>query len=245
MLTIHGRRVLGSTRLLVALSKNSTLTRGAKLCYLVMAGYGRDSGECYASTATLATTLHTVKRQVKRWVNELRAAGFIASKRIASKPSHHVFLWHPDYAAAGALWGDTNVPEGVTTQSPGGDTSVPQMYRNQGREVRSSGGPAVSRQSKGSVPQRSKSEATKPTTPLFEEVKKHIWGYYQGEDTRPVRPPDNDIVNQCVTALQGHTIQELERFLRALFSAGHTPNRPSGPKKYAWFPRVIRNHFQS
>jgi hypothetical protein len=93
------------------------------------------------------------------------------------------------------------------------------------------------------VPQRSKGETTTTTTPLFDAVKKHIWGYYQGEDPRPVRPPDDDIVNRCVAALHGHNIEELSRFLHQLFREGATPNRPSGPKRYSWFPRVIQNHF--
>ncbi|MGA2329173.1 MAG: helix-turn-helix domain-containing protein [Bryobacteraceae bacterium] len=243
MQTIHGRRVLGSTRLLVAFSKNHTLTRGAKLCYLVMAGYGRDSGECYASTSTLAATLHTVKRQVKRWVNELRAAGFIASNRVASKPSHHVFLWHPDFAVAVATWGVANVPEGVSPASPGGVTNVPQMYRNHRRESTSSAGPAVSRQDKESVPQRSKGETAETTTRTFQAVKAEIWGYMTGERKTPVPPPPDAIVRQCVAELHGHSTDELHLFLRQRFLNGYAPGSTSGPRGYAWFPPVIHNQF--
>jgi hypothetical protein len=208
-----------------------------------MAGYGRDSGECYASTTTLATTLFTVQRHVIRWLNELRAAGFIASRRVPGKPSHHVFLWHPLFAAAVLARGDNSVTLPLTPMSQGYDTGVTQMYRTQGVELTSSRGPADYRQAKGSVPQPRSSQTDPTTTPIFEAVKAEIWGYMTGESKTSARPPDDAIVLKCVAELHGHKTEELHLFLQQRFLDGYTPGSKSGPREYSWFVQCLHNRF--
>jgi len=221
METVCGRRVLGSTRLLRAFAEHSALPLGARLCYLLMCAYGRDSGECYTSAATLARVLHTSRRAVKRYWHLLRQAGWISSRRVPGKVSHHVFPWHPKFAEASPVGGDRTVPTLGTKPAPGGDRAVTQMERTYVREEKSSSA----------------------TTKLHSEVRAEIWGYFQGERRIQVDPPDNDIVRQCVQALRGHTIEELRAVLRGLFRTGHRPGQSGGPRSYAWFPRVIQNTF--
>lgn len=220
--TIHGRRVLGSTRLLKALSKNRTLSRSAKFCYLLMCGYGRDSGECYASLSTLAGQLLTSRRQVKRWIHQLENAGFIATRHVPGKPAHRVFPWHVDFTAAFTLSGDTDGPTLGTPMAPSGDTGVPRCIGSNREEVTSS----------------------KPSMTTATEVRRHVWGYFQGQGKDQVPPPDQQIVERCVRALHGHSVEELEQFLRAQFRQGRERGKPSGPRGYAWFPAVIEQHFR-
>lgn len=75
------------------------------------------------------------------------------------------------------------------------------------------------------------------------QVRAHIWGYMQAQRKQRVTPPDAQIVERCVRALSGHTIEELEVFLRERFRAGCLPGEPTGPRSYAWFPKLIENHF--
>jgi len=221
MESVCGRRVLGSTRLLKAFAEARNLPLGARLCYLLMTAYGRDSGECYASAATLARVLGISRRAVKRYWQILRRQGWLASKRVAGKVSHHTFPWHALYALASPGGGDTIVPTGGTKAAPGGDTAVPQMYRT----YTEGGGSSMT------------------AAALEEGVRQHIWGYFQGERRAQVPPPDRDIVRRCVAALHGHSVEELERLLRRLWREGAQPGRASGPRGYAWFPRVLENAF--
>ena len=78
---------------------------------------------------------------------------------------------------------------------------------------------------------------------LSHRVRAHIWGYMQGQRTDQVAPPDAQIVERCVRALNGHTVEELEALLRERFRTGSRPGQPSGPRSYAWFPALIQNHF--
>ena len=74
-------------------------------------------------------------------------------------------------------------------------------------------------------------------------VRAHIWGYMQGQRKERVASPDAQIIERCVRALNGHTIEELEALLRERFRAGCRPGESGGPRGYAWFPKVIHNHF--
>jgi hypothetical protein len=221
METICGRRVLGSTRLLRAFAEAPRLSRGARLCYLLMAAYGRDSGECYASSTSLAHDLRASKRAVKRWWYELRHAGWIHPQYVAGKPTHHVFPWHPILAAAISTGGDNSVIPPVPKLAQGDDRIVTQMYRND-------------------VEERRRRSAT---TISHEDVKAHIWGYMQGERKSPVAAPDRGIVRRCVEALHGHSVEDLARLLRSLFRQGFRPGTAQGPRSYAWFPTVIEQAF--
>ena len=78
---------------------------------------------------------------------------------------------------------------------------------------------------------------------LAHQVRAHVWGYMQGERRERVAAPDGQIVQQCMEALEGHTVKELETLLRERFQAGHRPGMAGGPRSYAWFPKVIHNHF--
>jgi hypothetical protein len=74
-------------------------------------------------------------------------------------------------------------------------------------------------------------------------VRAHIWGFMQGQQKERVAPPDGQIVERCVRALAGHSLDELGALLRERFRAGCRPGQPSGPRSYAWFPALIQNHF--
>jgi len=222
METVCGRRVLGSTRLLRAFAEAGNLSRGARLCYLVMAAYGRDSGECYASSTTLAKDLRASRRAVKRWWWELRQAGWIHPQWVPGKPTHHVFPWHPIFAEASPTGDDkTGIPP-MPKPAQGGDRIVTQMKRTYIRGEKSSSA----------------------TTQLHEDVRSLVWSYFQGDRKYDVPPPDRDIVRRCVVALHGHSSEELRLFLNAKIRQGFGAGRGKGPRDYTWFPTVIDNAFR-
>jgi hypothetical protein len=198
------------------------LERGAKLCYLVMCAYGRDSGRCFMSKRTLAGDLRCSTRQIKRWWRSLERAGFIRPEWRAGRPTHFSFLAHPIFEQAVKPTWDIHVPPPGTSLSPTGDTGVPQgrgsIYRTEG--------------------------SSSMTTKLAGEVKAEIWGYFQGERSHQVDPPDRSIVRQCVEALHGHSIEELRVLLRDRFRRGFRPGTARGPREYTWFPPVIDNAFR-
>jgi len=221
METVCGRRVLGSTRLLKAFAEAPHLSRGARLCYLVMAAYGRDSGECYASSTTLGRDLRASRRAIKRYWWELRQQGWIHPRWVPGKPTHHVFLWHPIFASA---------------SPPGGDkTDIPPMPKA------APGGDRIGTQRKGIYVEEEKPSSS--AAKLHEEVKAHIWGYMQSERRERVDPPDRGIMRRCVEALHGHSVDELERLLRRLYRGGARPGTAKGPRSYAWFPAVMESAF--
>lgn len=216
-----GRRLLGSTSLLRAFVELPTLTRGAKLCYLVMCAYGRDSGRCFMSARTLAHDLCSSVRQIARWWRVLERAGLIRPEWRAGRPTHYSFLPHPIFERAGKLPPDSGVTPPPTRVSPTPDTSVTQGIGSRYRTERSSS----------------------PTTSLRQQVTAEIWGYMQGEHPRQVDAPDRQIVDKCMAALHGHGIQDLRTVLRQRFRSGHGPGMAGGPRSYAWFVRVIENAF--
>jgi len=222
METICGRRVLGSTRLLRVFAEAPRLTRGARLCYLVMAAYGRDSGECYTSSTTLARVLGASKRAVKRWWWELRREGWIHPQWVPGKPTHHVFPWHRVFAEASPAGGDRIDIPPMPKPAPGGDRIVTHMYRNHVQDSRSSS----------------------PTTKLQNELRAEIWAYFQAERTTQVKPPDKQIIQRCLEAMHGHSIDELRLVLRDRFRRGFRPGTARGPRDYTWFPAVIANAFR-
>ena len=75
------------------------------------------------------------------------------------------------------------------------------------------------------------------------QVRAHIWGYMQGQRRERVAAPDAQIVERCVKALNGHTVEELGALLRERFRAGYRVDQTRGPRSYAWFPALIQNHF--
>lgn len=235
--------MLGSTRLLKAFAEASGLSNGAKLCYLLMCGYGRDSGECYASASTLAKALRTARRRVKRYWRQLRQAGFITSRHVSGKATHHLFLWHPVYAAVVVESGVPKDPTVGSLRTPGGVPRDTHMYWNYGMDV-------VQQSSSDAVPftptPKRSGKAPAPettTTKTFLEVRMELWGYFQGERRQPVLPPDPDIVDSCLRAMRGHSVDELRALLRDRFRRGYRPGTPEGPDDYPWFVKVIRNHF--
>ncbi len=70
------------------------LSAGARLCYILMARLGRLSGRCYASEATLAAGLARHWRQVKRYLEELRARHYIRAKARPGLSTVWLLLWH-------------------------------------------------------------------------------------------------------------------------------------------------------
>jgi len=243
METAPGRRILGSTRLIKALSKYPHLDRPTKLCYLLMCAYGRDSGECYAAAATLAKDLLSTQRQVRRYWAELRRQGWIASHRASGKVSHHVFLWHPALAAAAAHTPDTHVSTPLTPMSGTPDTHVTQCIGSMDKDLSRRQAQSLP----GVLPPRPapQTQAEQPTTTskISKGVRNHIWGYFQGQRPIPVDPPDRAIVQQCVAALHEHSIEELETLLRDRFRRGYRPGTSQGPQNYTWFVAVIQNAF--
>jgi hypothetical protein len=244
MQTIRGRRVLGSTRLLRAFAEAPGLDRPTKLCYLLMAAYGRDSGECYASSTTLARDLRASRRQVKRYWEALRRQGFIRPNWVPGKPTHHVFLWHPVYAKIALLGSDTHDTPPMTPVSSGGDMGVTQMYRTYVEDASQHVSSSVEGQQGRPAGSRIRPQPKPTTTELHQALRAEIWAYMQGERKTPVSPPDNNIVNRCFKALHGHSLDELRAFLKDRFRKGYQPGRASGPKDYTWFPTVIENAFK-
>lgn len=243
METVPGRRILCSTRLIKALSKFPHLDRPTKLCYLLMCAYGRDSGECYAAATTLARDLCSTARQVQRYWSELRQHGWIASRREAGRVSHHVFPWHPALAAATTSTHDTHVVTPTTPMSPPHDTHVVPCIGSMDKDLRRRQAHSLL----GVMPPRPapQTQLEEPTTTskISKEVRAHIWGYFQGQRPIPVDPPDRVIVQQCVAALQEHSIQDLELLLRDRFRRGYRPGTSQGPQNYTWFVAVIQNAF--
>jgi hypothetical protein len=209
-----------------------------------MCGYGRDSGECYTSATTLARDLRASRRQVKRYWSDLRREGFLAPNWVAGKPTHHVFPWHPVFAAVALAGGDTYDTPPMPQVSSGGDMGVTQMYRNYVGDVNQQVSSSVAGGQGKAAGSRKPSSSRPTTTDLHQALKAEIWGYFQGEGHKPVSPPDNEIVTRCVRALHGHSLDELRAFLKDRFRKGYQPGRASGPRDYTWFPKVINNHFR-
>jgi hypothetical protein len=90
---------------------------------------------------------------------------------------------------------------------------------------------------------RTPGEDPTTTNQTFKQVRGEIWGYFQGDRSREVPPPDRDIVQRCVKALRGHSIEDLRALLKERFRAGYKPERASGPRGYGWFIRLIDNAF--
>ncbi len=243
MQTIRGRRVLGSTRLLKAFAETPGLDRPTKLCYLLMCAYGRDSGECYASSTTLAKDLRASRRQVKRYWEALRRQGFIRPNWVPGKPTHHVFLWHSVFARIALLGSDMHDTPPVPRVSSGGDTHDTQMYRTYVEDLNQHVSSSIEGQQERPAGSRKPPQSKPTTTDLHQTVKAEIWAYMGGERVGRVPPPDSDIVARCVSALGNHTLAELQQLLLKCFRSGYRFRRPGGPKSYAWFPTVIANYF--
>ncbi len=243
METICGRRVLGSTRLIRALLSSLQLNRPTKLCYLLMAGYARDSGQCYASESTLARDLHSSPKQVRRYLQQLSQAGFIHPQAAPGKATRYTFLWHPTFAATISTPLPPVSPPPLPPMSPSPPTSVPLcigIKKGKSTQQRSSSVDTANRHPNS---RRRPGEGPTTTTQTLRQVKAEIWGYLQGDQVERVPPPDRDIVERCAEALHGHSVEELHTILHERFRAGYKPRHAGGPRNYAWFVRVIQNAF--
>lgn len=243
METICGRRVLGSTRLIRALLSSLQLNRPTKLCYLLMAGYARDSGQCYASERTLAQDLHSSPKQVRRYLQQLSQAGFIHPKTTPGKVTRYTFLWHPTFAAAISTPLPAVSPPPLPPVSLSPPTSVPLCIGIKKGRVISQSSSSVERGKLHPNARQTPGEDPTTTNQTFKQVREEIWGYFQGDRPREVPPPDRDIVQRCVKALRGHSINDLRALLRERFRAGYKPGGADGPRSYAWFVRLIDNAF--
>jgi len=197
------------------------LERGAKLCYLAMCAYGRDTGRCFMAARTLAEDLRCSVRQIERWWRALERAGFIRPEWRAGRPTHYSFLAHPIFERTVKVTPDIFVTPPLTSLSPTPDMGVTQGKGSRYRTERSSSA----------------------TTILAEKVKAEIWGYFQGERADQVDPPDWGIVQKCVEAMRGHSMSEVRSLLRERHRSGFRAGTAGGPRSYAWFVRVFQNAF--
>jgi len=78
------------------LLERKEVSPSAKLCYARLCQYAGRGGECYPKQKTLAEELGVSRRQVIRYLEELKALNLIATEQLGSQSSNkYIFLWHP------------------------------------------------------------------------------------------------------------------------------------------------------
>jgi hypothetical protein len=85
------------------LQQSNLVSQGAKLCYAQLQYHLSDAGLCYPSEETLARELGRSRRQIIRYLNELREARLVRSQRHRDGPATWEFLWHPVFSASKSL----------------------------------------------------------------------------------------------------------------------------------------------
>lgn len=85
------------------LQQSNLVSQGAKLCYAQLQYHLSDAGLCCPSEETLANELGRSRRQIIRYLNELRDAKLVSSKRHRDGTATWEFLWHPVFSTAKSL----------------------------------------------------------------------------------------------------------------------------------------------
>ena len=81
------------------------------------------------------------------------------------------------------------------------------------------------------------------TPERIDGIRDLLQGYMSDGGRRPVKPPDEAILLQCLEAIGQTPLPRVANHLRQLFNGGQSPRHPTGPKSYAWFPTVLANEF--
>lgn len=93
-----------------AVVRDAALSPGAKLCYAALAYHAGKRDHCWPSERRLAALLGVSVRQVRRYVAQLVAGGWITVARTPGGSSTYRFILHPAFAASSPIGGDRYVP---------------------------------------------------------------------------------------------------------------------------------------
>jgi hypothetical protein len=74
---------------------------GAKLCYSRLYRYAGENGKCFPRQRDLAPEIGVTERQVRSYLRELEAEGFIRTiQKGLRMPNEYEFRWHPIFAGS-------------------------------------------------------------------------------------------------------------------------------------------------
>ncbi len=220
------------------LMRLDTLSPGAKLVWARLCLYQGQDGEAFPSIDELAREVGTSARGVKRWLFELREAGFIRSIRRGPKRSNlYRFLKHPCFADLPYVVGQ-------------GSSDGPKVARQDGLD-----GPnlahikhqdntsfacidldylATNRKKRDSQPEHaSRDNSGAGQWPELSKLAGELLG----------REPTRAALGRMISATPNKTEAEAMEAVAGAVRCGYGRDSKNGPRSWSWFVSVIRNYW--
>lgn len=248
-----------------ALVRSNLVSPGAKMTYGRLARYSGQDGKCFPAVGTLGQEIGVGVRQAQKYLAELEQAKLIRRRRRfleGAQTSNAIdFLWHPLFE------------EGVNDRSPGGvhDSSSGGVHDRSPKESQpeespseeiidsaDSATPRLVRHSGACDSVENRANQEQPTHPregrainYSNEERKWIsdaigsYGLRRTMREHMREEPPTVIVQKCLAAANGLSVQDIFAILRELCNRGFDPGARNGPRGWGWFPTIIENAVKS